>query len=166
MASVRAYANEVLHDCLYAVFNELGSTRTQKVADFYPFPVAEQTQDRPRISGARLLDLLLDEQLEANEVQRIQDAVKSLVEDLQRGGALDAEKTDFSKGEFTWKQNAARVFRYVRKLEKHEEELVATLNRLSAGAAQVRAELTWDEPIAQLEQLYLDLVKARGRGPH
>ena len=42
----------------------------------------------------------------------------------------------------------------------------ALRDRLSAGAAQVRAELAWDEPIAQLEQLYLDLVKARGRGPH
>ncbi len=152
LASGRAYANEVLHDCLYAVFNELGSTRLQKIADFYPFPAGEQSQEKEkaRTSGARSLELLLEEQLEANEVQRIQDAVKSLVEDLQRGGALDAEKTDFAKGEFTWKQNAARVFRYVRKLEKHEEEFVAVLTRLGAGAAAFKpgAALGWLVPNA------------------
>jgi hypothetical protein len=152
LASGRTYANEVLHDCLYAVFNELGSTRSQKIADFYPFPAEEPAQEKARASGAVTLDkapaaggvtrdrarqpeLLLDEQLESNEVQRIQDAVRSLVEDLQRGGAFEAGKTDSAQGEFVWKQNAARAFRYVRKLEKHEEELVATLHRLSASVA-------------------------------
>jgi len=158
LASGRAYANEVLHDCLYAVFNELGSTRAQRRADFYPFPPTEPAPD-----AGRPAELLLDEQLEWNEVQRIQEAVESLIEDLHRGGAFDADKTDSGKGEFMWKPNAARAFRYVRKLARHEEELVTTLQRLTAATEAFKpgAPLEWLVPDPNQAELLAQQLKQR-----
>jgi hypothetical protein len=128
LASGRAYANEVLRDCLYSVFNELGSTRPQSVSDFYPYPPPGPNESPP---GPRLL---LDEQLEVNEVERIKQAVTSLIGDLHRGGALASGTTDATQ-QFLWKPNAAGAFRHVRKLERHEEELASEIRQLSAAVA-------------------------------
>src|SRR5205807_6012486 len=34
-------------------------------------------------------------------------------------------------------------------------------NRLRAGAAEARRELSWDEPVAQMEKLYMEYVQPR-----
>jgi hypothetical protein len=158
LASGRTYANEVLHDCLYSVFNELGSTKPQHVADFYPFPPAKASDATSKPQ------LLLDEQLEWNEVERIEEAVTSLIGDLHRGGAFDTEKTDASQ-EFVWKTNAARTFRYVRKLERHEEELASKIRKLSTAAAAFRRDglLAWLSPGEGLPESLVDRLSSRAK---
>ena len=34
-------------------------------------------------------------------------------------------------------------------------------DRLRAGTVEVRRELTWDEPVAQMERLYMECIEAR-----
>ena len=121
----RTYANETLADSLYAVFNELGSNRPQQVNSFMPATNADPD------------GLLLDEQLDLNEVARVRDAVRSLIGDLERGRAFLSRDT--SADTFTWRDDAARAFRYVRQLEKHEETLIAELQRHAALAAPLDA---------------------------
>ncbi|HYW72118.1 MAG TPA: P-loop NTPase fold protein [Pyrinomonadaceae bacterium] len=110
----RAYANETMADSLYAVFNELGSTRDQVETSFMP---TTNVDDK----GA----LLLDEQLDLNEAARVREAVLSLMSDLERGRAFQER----AGGKFKWSENAARAFRYERRLQKHEENLIAELRR-------------------------------------
>jgi hypothetical protein len=138
----RTYANETLADSLYAVFNELGSNRPQDVASFMPLSNEDPDQG-----------LLLDEQLDLNEAARVREAVHSLIGDLERGRALTRNPTGDS---FTWRTDAARAFRYVRQLEKHEESLVAELQRYSALAAPLIPLL---EPVLGFEPQSLDLEK-------
>jgi KaiC/GvpD/RAD55 family RecA-like ATPase len=116
----RAYANETLADSLYAVFNEVGSKQPQKINSF--LPMNTDTTDA----------LLLDEQLDLREAARVREAVYSLVDDLERGRAL--ESRDPSANTFTWRADAAQSFRYVRQLQKHEESLIAELQRYAALA--------------------------------
>ena len=111
----RTYANETLADSLYALFNELGSTQLQEVNSFLPITDSEEADA-----------LLLDEQLDLNEAARVRDAVKSLVGDLERGRAIQSRETPNT---FTWRDDAARAFRYVRQLQTHEEGLIAELQR-------------------------------------
>ena len=73
----------------------------------------------------------LEEQLDLNERAIVCDAVESLVDDLQRGGAFDG-RAEHPTGQFVWAPHAARVFRLVRTLEKYEERLIGELNKLSA----------------------------------
>ena len=117
----RAYANETLADSLYAVFNEVGSKEPQKIDSFLP------------ISKQGSADgLLLDEQLDLREAARVREAVYSLIDDLDRGRAL--ESRDTTANTFTWREDAAQAFRYVRQLQKHEEGLIAELQRYAALA--------------------------------
>lgn len=136
----RTYANETLADCLYAVFNELGSNRPQTIASFLPLSNADPEKG-----------LLLDEQLDLNEAARVGEAVNSLIADLERGRALTRDGDTF-----TWAKDAARAFRYVRQLEKHEESLVAELQRHVALVTPLAALLP---PAAGLAQ---DLEKRLG----
>jgi len=42
----------------------------------------------------------------------------------------------------------------------------ALRDRLRAGTAEARRELTWDEPVAQMERLYMECIQAhRSSGP-
>ena len=109
----RTYANETLADSLYALFNELGSNQAQKI-DFLPVSMPDQ-------------ELLLDEQLDLSEAARVREAVESLIGDLERGRAIQSR--DVTANTFTWRDDAARAFRYVRQLQKHEESLIAELQR-------------------------------------
>ncbi|HWM23520.1 MAG TPA: hypothetical protein VNP98_01750 [Chthoniobacterales bacterium] len=129
----RTYANETLADSLYAVFNELGSNRPQNIDSFMP------------VSNADSVDgLLLDEQLDLNEAARVRDAVLSLVGDLERGRAF--QPRDASLNTFTWRDDAARAFRYVRQLEKHEEGLIAELQRHTTLALGLTAGMQPETP--------------------
>jgi len=114
----RTYANEALADCLYAVFNELGSDRPQKIDSFMPGFNADPEKV-----------LLLDEQLHLNEAARVREAVNSLIGDLKGGQAVTSDETGVT---FTWRGDAARAFRYVRQLENHEKTLAAALQRQAA----------------------------------
>lgn len=115
----RAYANETLADSLYAIFNELGSTQPQKIDSFLP------------VSNPGNKDgLLLDEQLDLSEAARVRQAVQSLIADLERGGALASR----DENTFTWRDDAAREFRYIRQLQTHEETLIAELQKNAALA--------------------------------
>lgn len=117
----RAYANETLADSLYAVFNEVGSKEPQKIDSFLPIKKADAADG-----------LLLDEQLDLREAARVREAVYSLIDDLERGRAL--ESRDATANTFTWRADAAQAFRYVRQLQKHEESLIAELLRYAALA--------------------------------
>ena len=112
----RAYANEVLADSLYAVFNEMGSNQPQKIESFLPITNSDSDEA-----------LLLDEQLDLGEAARVREAVHSLIDDLERGRALQSRDT--TANTFTWRHDAARAFRYVRQLQKHEEGLIAAMQR-------------------------------------
>lgn len=112
----RAYANETLADSLYALFNELGSNQPQRIDSFLP----ETNQNGENA-------LLLDEQLDLSELARVREAVDSMIGDLERGRAFQSR--DVSANTFTWRDDAARAFRYVRQLQKHEEALIAELQR-------------------------------------
>lgn len=137
----RTYANETLADCLYSVFNELGSTQAQDVNSFMPLSNLDPEKG-----------LLLDEQLDLNEVARVREAVNSLIGDLERGRALKRSPN----GTFTWRDDAARAFRYVRQLEKHEETLVAELQRHGALMTPLVALLP---PLPHPDLLPADLEK-------
>ncbi|HEY0723049.1 MAG TPA: hypothetical protein VGD41_03450, partial [Pyrinomonadaceae bacterium] len=115
----RAYANETLADSLYAVFNELGSNQPQDIEYFFPS------------SNSKLAEgLLLDEQLDLSEAARVCEAVESLIGDLERGRALLSR--DGIANTFTWRDDAARSFRYFRQLQKHEDTLIAEIERSAA----------------------------------
>ncbi|HJX92271.1 MAG TPA: P-loop NTPase fold protein [Pyrinomonadaceae bacterium] len=111
----RTYANETLADSLYALFNALGSNQVQEVNSFLPTTNSESADA-----------LLLDEQLNLSEAARVREAVESLVGDLERGRAIQSRE---APNTFTWRDDAARAFRYVRQLLKHEESLIAELQR-------------------------------------
>lgn len=115
----RTYANEVLISSLFTVFNQFGSSAEQQIPHFGQSDTDED-------------GLLLDEQLDSAEVKRVLRAVHSLLDDLERGRALNKEPLSPT---YTWRPDAARAFRYVRQPQKHEEELIAQLNRFSALVA-------------------------------
>ncbi|PYS68488.1 MAG: hypothetical protein DMF69_20090 [Acidobacteria bacterium] len=51
----------------------------------------------------------------------------SLIDDLERGRAVASR--NLTENTFAWREDAARAFRYVRQLQKHEEALIADLER-------------------------------------
>jgi hypothetical protein len=124
----RTYANEVLADSLYAVFNELGSSQPQKIDSFLPITNSDSAEA-----------LLLDEQLDLNEAARVREAVHSLIDDLERGRALQSR--DPTANTFTWREDAARAFRYVRQLQKHEESLIAEMQRITCRRSSFTSHL-------------------------
>ena len=129
----RAYANETLADSLYAVFNQVGSTREQIEKSFMP-----------RSDGDADSKLLLDEQLDFAEATRIREAVISLINDLERGLAF--EKRD--NGRFIWRNDAARSFRYVRQLQRHEESLIADLQKHATLVKALASDPQLVDPLA------------------
>jgi len=136
----RTYANEMLHDCLYSFFNELGSARMQDITEYFPYPQAGRGAAVPTEAAASHTPAgpaspPPDEQLDTGEVARIEQAVRSMFEDLQRGGAFETDKTDAATGRFVWRSGAARSFRFVRRLDKHEEGFVAGLKQLKTLAS-------------------------------
>ena len=134
----RTYANEALQDHLYGVFQEIGSTRQQKVFEFYP--QARQEVEIVARGDQRAKTTSIESPLEWDEIQRITDAVDSLITDLARGGAFEA----FQGSTFVWRRSPARAFHLERQLEKHEVELLREVRRLidaierdnSSGALQ------------------------------
>ena len=104
----REYANEVLRNCLFSVFNDSSSAEAKEIDSYYP------------LSGPD------GDQLGATEAQRIREAVGALIEDLERGGAIER---DPSSGLFSWYDNAAVLFSPVAKPEAHEAALVEALKR-------------------------------------
>ncbi len=136
----RAYANETLADSLYAVFNEVGSKQPQHIDSFLPISNPDATDA-----------LLLDEQLDLREATRVREAVYSLIDDLERGRAL--ESRDPTANTFTWRPDAAQAFRYVRQLQKHEESLIAELLRYAALADKLPGHGEDPHPLSvELEQ--------------
>ena len=136
----RTYANETLADSLYAVFNELGSNQPQQIDSFLPGQNTDHNSGQkidPNTGQKTKSEdgLLLDEQLDLSEVARVRDAVYSLIGDLERGRAFLSRDSI----NFTWRDDAARAFRYVRQLQKHEESLIADLQRHSALATALYA---------------------------
>lgn len=127
----RSYANEVLNECLYSVFNQFGSAAPQSIQDLLPQTAAAGT------------DPIASDSLDIAEAQRIEQAVRSMLEDLQRGFAVTV---DASKGTFTWLANAASVFTIVRRLEKHEDDLVLQLKRAAATAELLLPRLDGVDP--------------------
>ena len=131
----RPYVNEVLNDCLYAIFNDLGSDAVQQVRDYYPRALAAAlapTSESP-VPVLAVAARVAEDQLELSEQLRIKDAVDSLIEDLHRGGAFEADRTNITQGQFVWKRNAAHSFRFLRRLERHETALVERLEKLQAA---------------------------------
>jgi hypothetical protein len=117
------YANEELRNYLFSVFESLGSSELQQIAHFYP------------VLGSDGDPLTLDER------RRITEAVGSLIEDLERGGAIKQLPPDPSTvengqpdGRFTWKEQAAVSFVPIVRAEAHEEVLFADLSRIAAWA--------------------------------
>ena len=117
------YANEELRNYLFAVFEALGSSEPQQIAHFHP---------------------CLDPQADAltlNECRRVVEAVGSLIEELERGGAIKRFPSDPSTTEngqandtFIWKDHAALRFEPVARVEPHEEALFADLSRIASWA--------------------------------
>jgi hypothetical protein len=143
----RTYANEAIGDSLYAVFNELGSNRPQKIDSFMPVSNADSADG-----------LLLDEQLDLNEAARVRDAVHSLIGDLERGRAFQSR--DAASNTFTWRDDAARAFHYVRQLQKHEESLIAELQRHTTSAKTLSTGLGQDLAV-ELEKRIGELREAQ-----
>jgi hypothetical protein len=117
------YANEELRNYLFAVFTGLGSSEQQQIGSFYP---GLGPEGDPLSLGERL---------------RIIEAVNSLVEDLQRGGAINWVSSDAGtamnepRGDlFLWKDQAAVSFEPVAHLEPHEQALFDDLSRMALWA--------------------------------
>lgn len=128
----RAYANEVLQDCLSGVFHDMDTGTARPVAQM--LPDATSLKDGP---------------LDTTEHRRIADAVGSMLDDLHRGGAVirrndrveyspsqDVASTVEGGDRVEWQMRPAESFRLMRRLERHEEELVAGLNRVRIKAAE------------------------------
>jgi TPR repeat protein len=113
----RDYANEVLQSCLYAAFEALGSTEPQVVASFYP-----------KVGPA-------GDQLPLGERRRVIEAVESLVEDLERGAAIERITPQPPEGaSFVWRDDAAVLFQPAARLEPHEQALLSDLTRIEGIA--------------------------------
>jgi Cdc6-like AAA superfamily ATPase len=97
----RDYANEVLRNCLFAVFDDTDPSIARDYGQFAPRE---------------------EDQLGPAEEQQIVRAVSSLIEDLARGGALERDPT-----QFTWQENSAVRFTPVADLEPHEKQLAQDL---------------------------------------
>ncbi len=114
------YANEELRNCLFAVFEALGSSEPQQIMWFYPSLNSE------------------GDPLPLSERRRIIEAVNSLIEELERGGAinrLSPEPGTVANGKleerFLWRDQAAVSFAPVARLEPHEQALFDDLSRLA-----------------------------------
>ena len=114
------YANEELRNCLFAVFEALGSSEPQQIARFHPSLDPE------------------GDPLTLSERRRIIEAVDSLIEDLERGGAITRLPSDpgtVEKGQveerFLWKDQAAVSFKPVARVEPHEQALFDDLSRFA-----------------------------------
>jgi Cdc6-like AAA superfamily ATPase len=119
----RRYANEVLHDCLYGVFHDLGSSGQRQEHELL---VTDTPDER-------------DGPLEPGERKRINDAVRSLLDDLVRGGALRRTSPEGTPLMFEWQDKPAEAFSLVRKLEAHEQEYAGRLQQLSGRAKALQA---------------------------
>jgi hypothetical protein len=150
----RPYVNEVLNDCLYAVFSDMGSDVAQRVSGYYPRERAAAAAPAPAVASVTNTTATPtvpanaspaaavaapartgEDQLELSEQVRIRAAVDSLIEDLHRGGAFEAEKTNITQGQFIWKRTAARAFHFFRRLERHETALVDRLEKLRSAVS-------------------------------
>jgi len=147
----RPYVNEILSDCLYAVFSDLGSDVAQEVKGYYPRERAAASASAPAASVTTTTATpsipatappaaapaaparITEDQLELSEQVRIRQAVDSLIEDLHRGGAFEAEKTNITEGRFIWKRTAVLAFKFERRLERHETGLVEKFAKLHSA---------------------------------
>jgi hypothetical protein len=157
----RHYANEVLQSCLYSVFDQVGSPAEQYISNYYAdalddtsahlfdlksranaSSIGAETGDYNRntilknfayvpTSPARGMPKSVP-LLELSELKQIQQAVDSLIEDLHRGGAFDPQQTNTTKGTFVWHPTAAINFKFIRRREKHEQEFLFELEKMSA----------------------------------
>lgn len=105
----RDYANEVLRNCLFAVFDDMDPAQERELADFSP------------LQGPG------GDQLGPAEERQVTDAVASLIEDLERGRALERDPP-----RFTWNENAAVRFKPIAELDPHEESLAQALENSAA----------------------------------
>jgi hypothetical protein len=116
----RDYANEALRSSLFAVFDTVGSDELRPTATVYP------------ADGTR------GERLQLSERRRIQEAVDSLLGDLQRGGSIEMHAG--AEPGFTWSdKDPALVFAPTARLAPHEQALVDTLSRI-AGTTKMWGE--------------------------
>lgn len=102
------YANEVLRNCVFSVFANPEPGEPRPLADFHPL----QGED--------------GDQLSANEERRVRDAVAALVEDLERGGAVER---DPAQATITWFENAAVRFKPTAVPQPQEKDLSENLQR-------------------------------------
>lgn len=112
------YANEVLRNCLFAVFAESEPGEIVRMDRLYP---------AARGSG---------DQVTASEEQRIRDAVDALLDDLKRGGVIEVDET---AGSVTWVNTAARFTPRAGELEDYEK-LMAEKLTAHADSLAVLAE--------------------------
>jgi AAA ATPase domain len=137
----RDYANEALKSYLFAVFEGLGSTEEQGVTGFYPRlddPHLDREGDQPSRSERDRV-IKASDQLSRSERGRIVEAVDSLVEELERGGAIQMVPLTLSaepdsEARFVWKNDAAERFQPVAKLEEWEQTLRQHLTRMAEVA--------------------------------
>ncbi len=100
------YGNEVLRNCLFAVFADAEPGQTTPPKRYYP------------VQGAA------GDQVSASEARLITKAVDSLILDLQRGGVVDK---DTEGGGIRWTDTAARFTPKADQLETYEQDLVEKL---------------------------------------
>jgi hypothetical protein len=120
----RDYANEILRNCLSSVFADIGADEPQRLAALYPTDT-EQSNLRREDRGS------------------IAEAIDSLTDELERGGAIETLTTPNDPTEagasFRWRDNPVSSFRPSPKLESHEETLREQLERGIRVAGQFRA---------------------------
>jgi hypothetical protein len=149
----RTYANEALQDYLYGVFQDMGSTRPQYIGSFYP-RASQEVEVTPENCAAPQTTTV-ESPLEWDEIQRISDAVDSLVTDLSRGGAF----ASFGNNAFVWRKNPARTFHLERQLEKHEIDLLREVRRLIAELDSVSSGTPFKQRIPDANFLLSELRK-------
>jgi hypothetical protein len=105
------------------------------------------------VTGSAVPQQPLDS-LDIAELQRIEQAVRSLIEDLQYGSAVTVNT---SSDTFTWRTEAARVFSPVKRLEEHEQVLIRELQRAVAQSELISKRLGEGHPaVAALQQFQKD----------
>jgi hypothetical protein len=120
----RDYVNEILRNRLSSVFADIGAEEPQRLAALYPTATEESN-------------------LRREDRGFITEAIDSLTDELQRGGAIETlttptDPTD-AGASFRWRDNPVSSFRPSPKLESHEETLREQLERGIRVAGQFGA---------------------------
>jgi hypothetical protein len=129
----RDYANESLQNCIFSVFDDLYSSESQQVSQFYPREADDDLESDQR----RAVD-----HLDLSQRQAIEKAVDELVDDLALGQAAEVVTPGRPGAMLTWRKDAPLRFRVVARLTDYEREAQLQVKRM-VGVTELFESRGW-----------------------